>query len=336
MDWSQSYSATWRVFRVNRGTWADAEELKSVDGVSASRTADGNLLESGSMELTGDFTSDYYRIVMTAEQGGEVERVDIATLLFDINGGDDNYGRTAREADGFSVLYPASTKTIIEGEYAPKGVDGAEYAASLLANSINAPISVEGSFTLNDHVVHEIGSNVLDAVWSVLEAGNFIIQIDGRGIVHIKPKPTEPSLLIDSSSMGIIMNGISFDSDISEVPNRYIVIIDNNKTIASNDDPESIISTVIRGYCVDQVDESPVPVNGETLSAYADRRLKELSVMKEERSYTREYAAGVHLYSIIRSSIDEMHGDYRVESQTIDCGRGITVQEKAIKEVLLW
>lgn len=336
MDWGQSYSATWRVFRVNRNTWADAEELKNVDEINVSRTADGELLESGSMELTGDFESDYYRIVMTAEQGGAVERVDVATLLFDVNGGEFNYGRTAHSVDGFSVLYPASTKTVIEGEFAPKGVDGAEYAAELLSDSINAPISVEGSFTLNDHVVHEIGSSVLGAVWSVLNAGNFVMQIDGRGVVHIRPYPTEPSLIIDTSSMGIIMNGISFDSDISEVPNRYIVLTDNNKTIASNDDPESTISTVARGYCVDKVDESPVPVNGETLSAYADRKLHESSVMKEVKNYTREYAADVHLYSLIRASIDGLEGDMRVDSQTITCGRGITVQEKAVKEVPLW
>ena len=336
MNWGQSYSASWRVFRVNRDTWADAEELKNVDEISVSRTADGSLLESGSMELSGDFTSDYYRIVMTAEQGGEVARVDVATLLFDVNGGEVNYGRTIHDVDGFSVLYPASTATVIDGEYAPKGVDGAEYAATLLADVINAPVSVEGSFTLNDHVVHEIGSSVLDAVWSVLNAGNFVIQIDGRGVVHIVPTPTEPSLLIDNATRGILMNGVSFNSDISEVPNRYIVIIDNNKTVATNNDPESVISTVVRGYYVDKVDESPVPVNGETLSAYANRRLKELSVKKEERSYSREFAAGVYLYSIIRASIDELYGDYRIESQTIECGRGITVQEKATKEVPLW
>ena len=103
MNWGQSYSASWRVFRVNRDTWADAEELKSVDEISVSRTADGSLLESGSMELSGDFTSDYYRIVMTAEQGGEVARVDVATLLFDVNGGEVNYGRTIHDVDGFSV-----------------------------------------------------------------------------------------------------------------------------------------------------------------------------------------------------------------------------------------
>ena len=336
MDWGQSYSARWKVFRVNRSTWADAEELKSIDEVSVSRTADGSLLESGSMELSGEFTSDYYRIVMVAEQGGEVTRVDVATLLFDVTGGTINYGRTVHDVDGFSVLYPASKTTILAGEFAPKGVDGAEYAAELLRDAVNAPVSVEGSFILNDYLVHDIGSSVLEAAWNVLKAGNFIIQIDGRGVIHIRPMPTDPSLIIDNSSLGIMMSEISFSTDISDVPNRYIVIVDNNKTVAVNNDPESVISISRRGYCVDHVDESPTAINGETLSAYANRRLRELSVEKEEKTYTREYAADVYLYSIVRASIDGMTGDYRINSQTVECGKGITVQEKAVKEVPLW
>ena len=215
-------------------------------------------------------------------------------------------------------------------------MDGAEYAAELLRNAVNAPVSVEGSFILNDYLVHDIGSSVLEAAWNVLKAGNFIIQLDGRGVIHIRPMPTDPSLILDNSSLGIMMSEISFATDISDVPNRYIVIVDNNKTIAVNNDPESVISIARRGYCVDHVDESPTAINGETLSAYANRRLRELSVEKEEKTYTREYAADVHLYSIVRASIDGMTGDYRINSQTVECGKGITVQEKAVKEVPLW
>ena len=339
MDWSQSYSSLWRVYRVNRKTWADDELIKNIDSVSISRTADGHLLESASVELTGELEADYYRVVLIAEQGGEVERVDVATLLFDANGGEYNHGTNIQKMDGYSVLYPASVTTIIDGEYAPAGVDGAAYAAELLQSAINAPVEVEGSFILNDHVVHEIGSSVLEAVWAVLNAGpdgGYVIQIDGKGIVHITPKPTVPSLAITMSDMGLLTNGITYSSDISEIPNRYIVIIDNYKVISANNDMNSSISTVNRGYCVDMVDESPTPINGETLNAYADRRLRDESVMIEERSYIRGFAPDVFLYSIVRATINGLEGDLRVDSQTINCSHGISVQEKVIKEIQLW
>lgn len=336
IDWSKSYSSTWRIFRVNRKTWADSEMLKKVDSASVSRTSDGRLLESGSLEVSGEFRSDYYRIVMTAKQGGELARVDVATLLFEVDGGEIDFGRTVSSVNGYSVLYPAETTAVTLGEYAPAGEDGARYAAELLQSAINAPVEVEGSFTLNTHIVHELGSSVIDAVWAVLDAGGYIMQIDGKGVVHIRPKPTEPTLKINSSNIGMLSNGIDFSADMSEIPNRYIVIDDRVVVTASNDDPESIVSTVSRGYFVDMVDTSPTPVNGKTLMEYANDRLKELSILRDERTYKREYADNVYVYSLVRSSIKGLQGDLRVLSQSIECGNGITVNEKAAKEISLW
>lgn len=336
MDWSKSYTSIWRVFKVDRRTWADGEALPKVDSVSISRTADGRVLESGSMELAGEFETGYYRIVMTANQGGTMERVDVATMLFEVNGREVDFGRTVHSVDGYSVLYPASTTALTIGEYAPKGVDGAQYAADLLRNAINAPVEVEGGFTLNEHVVHELGSSVIDAVWAVLDAGGYVIQIDGRGVVHIRPKPIEPSLILNNSSMSMLTNGINISADIGEIPNRYIVIDDAKVAIATNDSPESIVSTVNRGFFVDIVDTSPLPINGKTLEEYAYDRLKSMSVLKDERTYTREYAPDVYLYSLVRASINGLQGDMRVTSQSIDCGNGITVNERATMEVSLW
>lgn len=336
MDWSRSYTSQWRVFRVNRETWADSEQINNVDEASITKTADGKLLESGNIGVTGELETDYYRIVMTAEQGGSAERIDVATLLFESKGGKHDYGTWSQDPAGHSVLYPASKTALLAGEYAPAGVNGAEYAASLLRRAINAPVMVEGSFTLNENVVHEIGASVLDAVWSVLDAGNFVIQIDGRGIVHILERPSEPSLQLDSYNMRILSNGIDYDADKSGIPNRYIVITGNSKTIATNDDPASEISTVSRGYFVDSVDESPVLVNGETASGYAKRKLREASVVREKYTYTREFSPDVALYSIVRASIDGLYGDLRVTAQDIDCKNGVTIQEKAMREVSLW
>lgn len=336
IDFSKSYTSEWRVFRVNRATWADAEPIDDVDQVDITRTADGSLIESGSMDVTGDLETDYYRVVMTAIQDGEAQRVDVGTLLFDINGGEVNYGTTSQSADGYSVLYPASKTMIITGQYAPAGVNGAAYAAELLRETINAPVEVDGSFTLNDNVVHEIGASVLEAVWAVLDAGGYVIQIDGRGVVHIIPKPTEPALVIDTANAKLLTHGISYSRDISEIPNRYICITGNTKVIAVNDDQNSEVSTVSRGYYVDEIDEKPTPVNGETLNQYARERLQEMSYMTDEHEYTREFAPDVYVYDIVRASIDGLDGDLRVTDQSITCSHGITIDETANREVYMW
>lgn len=336
MDWRDSYHSSWRIFRVNRDTWADAEQVTNIDSVNITRTADGDLLESGSMSISGDFETDYYRIVMTAERGGDVQRVDVGTLLFDSASGVIDFGTTTRDAEGYSVLYPASVTLVYNGEYAPAGVDGAEYVHDMLTRTINAPVHVDGHFTLNEHVVFDVGSSVLEACWLVLDAGNFVMQIDGRGEVHILPKPSEPALVIDTGNIGLLENGIEYTEDISEIPNRYIVIEGNSKTVASNDNPESIVSTISRGYNVDEIDESATPVNGETLGEYALRRLHEMSIMTSERSYTREYQPNVYLYDVIRGSIDGLFGDYRITNQTINCEHGVVLEETANREVSLF
>lgn len=336
MNWLQSYTSTWRVFRVNRRTWADAESVSGIISVDIVKTADGDLIESGSMSVTGDFQPDYYRIVMNAEQGGDEERVDVATLLFDKNGGEYNYGVNTEDIDGYSVLYPASVTMITDGEYAPKGVNGAEYAKELLQNCINAPVEVEGAFILNDHVVHEIGTPVIDAVWNVLNAGGFVIQIDGRGVVYIRPKPVNPSLIIDNSQRGMLMNGISYTADMADIPNRYIVIDGANITIAQNTDQRSEVSINTRGYTVDKVDTSPTPINGETYGEYANRKLIESSILKEERQYKREYAPDVYPYSVIKATVDGLEGNLIVQSQSISCDNGITVSEKVTRETQLY
>ena len=336
MNWSNSYTSYWRIYKVNRSTWADGQQINNIDSVSIARTVDGNLLESGSFEATGDVDTGYYRIVMTAEQGGDVERVDVATLLLDVKSGQNDYGTTVHTLEGYSVLYPASVKSVVTGAYAPAGSNGAQYAATLLGSAINAPIQVEGGFVLNDHIVHDVGSSVIDAVWAVLDAGGFVMQIDGRGVVHIMPKPATPSLIIDSTNATLLTNGINFVNDISAIPNKYIVIQGNVITAIENSDSQSEVSTTSRGYSIDLVDESPTPVNGETIGAYAERRLHEESYMKDERKYTREYYPNVYLYSIVTASITGLTGDLRVVSQTVNCGNGITIDETAVREVNLW
>ena len=336
MDWGRSYNAAWRVFRVDRNTWADAEKIENIDRVSVTRTTEGNLIESGNFTITGELPLDYYRVVMTAEQNGEVERVDVATMLIESTGGSYDYNVRETSANGRSVLYPASTTAIISGEYAPAGADGAQYSKKLLETVINAPVEVEGSFTLNNHIVHKIGGDVLSAVWSVLDAGNFILQIDGRGIVHIRPRPTEPILILDNNNARLLTNKINYTTDQSQIPNRYIAIFNGATSFVINDSADSPVSTVNRGFFVDMVDEKPALVNGETLGGYLNRKLHEESLMIDQRTYTREFSPDVYPHDIVKASLEGLEGNLRVKSQTLTCGYGITVQESAVRGVYLW
>lgn len=344
IDWTNGYSASWHVFRVNPETWADAEELDGVTGVSVERGTEDSprVLERGSMsvDLVPGTTVDegYYRFVMIARQGYDTERVEVATLLFTATGGEVNRGVDAVECSGRSVLWPASKVSVEAGAYAPAGVDGVSYAERLLSGAINAPIETEGSFTIDEHVVFDNGASVLDAVWSILDAGGFYMAINGDGTVKIEAMPSEPSLSLDMTHTRLLHPGIEHQLDYSDVPNVYKVTDGTSEATATNANEASITSTLTRGWTNEVLDESPVRVNGETLQAYAERKLEEASTVEDSRTYEREWWPGVHPCHIVRGSLASvlLDGDMRVKAQSVTCGKGITVTETACREVHTW
>ena len=320
--------------------------LGGVTSMSVTRDCDGSapLLESASIHVDvapGEgFRQRYLRIVMVAEQDGMTERVEVATLLFARSKSDTDMGFSDTELTGRSVLWPASRKRLLAGSYAPAGVNGAEWAGSMLSEVLAAPVSVDGGFTLDDQVTFKGGTSVLAAAWSVLEAGGFVMQIDGHGTVHVTPMPEDPSLELGHANARLLIPGVSRDIDTSEVPNHYVAVDGDQTAEATNDDPTSETSTVARGYVDDgdSPDTSPKRVNGETLAAYCARMLEEKSVVKDVRQYRREYWPGVHPYSMVRGTMPsvELEGDLRVRRQSLTLGRGIVVEERAEAEVRTW
>lgn len=344
IDFTKPYTATWRLYKVARDTWAEDGIIPGLTSLMITRDSLGDCpeIESGTMNIDmrpgSAFDPGYYRVFMVAEQDGYAERFGIGTFLCESSGGSVDHSIDDREVLCRSVLYPASVAIMEIGAYAPAGVNGAEYAAATLASAIHAPIEVSGSFTLDSHYVFDNGTTVLAAAWKILNAGNFCAMISGTGTVRIQPMPSEPVLILSRSNARMLMPSVSHEMDISNVPNVYRVVDGNVTVSAVNDDPASASSIVSRGYSHVTLDESPAKVDGETLQAYADRRLSELSTVNDERVYTREWAEGVHPFSLVRGSASEFlsEGDMRVISQEIICEHGVTVKEKASREVVLW
>lgn len=342
IDYSRAYTATWRLYRVNPSTWADAQQVGRMLSASVTRSCEGDApeIDSGSITVEGDplegFSGGYYRIAMTAEQSGEHERVDIATLLCESDGGSIARQTDRKSIAGFSVLHPAATTQVPDGTCVPKGTDGAQAAAALLRSAIQAPVEVDGAFFLADHYDFGFGDTVLECAWRLLRAGNFCIQTDGRGRVYIGPMPSEPSLTLDRASTRMLDPKISYALDLSDVPNRFIVKSGGMSAVAENVDGPNV-GRRERGYWVDASESNPAMLEGETLQSYAERRLAEESVVLDERSYVRAWA-DLSPYDIVTGSMADakLEGSMRIVSQDYSCGNSVKVTEKAVKEVRLW
>lgn len=340
MDWGSGYRASYRLYRVDQSTWAETEEVMGLQSASVESDMTKDLVQSGSVTVElpvgGSFERGYYRLVMVTEQGGGLERFDIATLYLSSATRNVSDGSVTMPLVGRSVIYPASRRRVLVGSYAPLGVDGAAYAADLLSTAIQAPVEVQGGFRLDEHMVFEVGTTVLDAVMSVLRAGGFHLSVDGSGRVIVRGVPSEASIGPEAVAK-LVIPGVSDTLDTSEVPNRYTAIDRGQSVTITNDDPESNTSTISRGYFDDVVDSSPKRVDGETLTHYARRMLYEMSVVRRPYSYQREYSDSIVVGDLMPVTLNGEAVTLRSVRQSLSCtDGGIVVSEVGETEVPMW
>jgi hypothetical protein len=343
-DFSKSFAYTLQVYEVDRVTWADKRLMGNFNNASVSKTA-GRMVESANMtmdRLLGEsFEEGYYRIVVKVTQDGSTERHDIATLYCTSVSGTVDHGVDEVTINGLSVLYPANGCVMDFGSYAPQGSDGAMFVKNVLSEVLHAPIEVHGSFQIADNHVFDLGAKRLDCAWDVLEAAGWCIQIDERGVVHIRELPSDPVNSTTGFDNATIASGVPYGLDWSQVPNRYIAFDGATLGVCVNDDPRSVVSTKSRGFVMDfdgGVDTNPVLVGGETLDMYCRRMLKSLSSVTHEVTKEREYSDGVYPYSVVRMVVQPTGEtmDMRVTRREIRCGEDLTVTETYAGEVLLW
>lgn len=349
IDWTRGYSATFRLYEVDPDTWADAGRLYGATSASVERTDDGDApeLESSSVEIDDDvgtgFRERLLRLVMIAVQDGATERVDVCTQRYSATSGKTQRGYRTRSLRGRSVLHAAATSTtsLVYGPYVPAGSDGAAEAARMLSAAGVGQVSVSGSFLMSEPYVFDRSEKVLTSAWAILRAGGFRIRLDGRGAVTVLPRAESgdaPALNLSGDLVRLVIPGVGDELDWSDVPNRYIAEEGSEVAVAVNDDPLSPTSTLARGHYVDRYDGSVVRVNGESLEAYASRRLAEESVVADSRNVEREWWPDVYPGDLVRASLprDGMQGEFRVRRQSLRCGAGIVVTERSEREVVAW
>ena len=340
MDWNEGYKASYRLYSVDQRTWSDYERVYGLQSANVESDLSKELVQSGSIKVelpVGEsFERGYYRLVMVTEQNGGLERFDISTLYYTTSTRNVSNGSATFPLVGRSVLYPASRRKMLVGSYAPIGVDGAAYAADLLSTAVAAPIVVEGGFTLDEHLVFDVGTTVLKAALTVLQTGGYMLSIDGSGIVTIRQVPDMPKEDI-GNIVELVMPTVSDTFDTAEVPNQYTAIDNSQSVTITNNDPNSETSTVSRGYEDDVVDTSPKRVNGETLTHYATRKLYELSIVKRPYTYQREYDDDVLVGDMMPVTLNGEHVTLRSTRQSLNCSEnGIIVSETAEMEVPTW
>ena len=345
IDFGQTYSATWRLRKMNIETWVPTDVYDGgVKSLSFKTSGSGTvpLLQQGSMVIeqrSGEaFEPGWYQVEMIATApSGETSLVPVMVLNFESSSGVHNKGFEEIQASGTSVLGPVDCAVMRVGEFINKGADGAAWVGNIIRTHTPAPVVVDGSFKIDSYYVWDAGTSYLEAAWKILDAAKWVLSISPRGVITVHAKPDTPDWVLDRNAESMLMPGISYDKDYTSVYNRYIAVEGSDMVVVTNDDPDSVVSTVRRGYVKECYDEDVIRVDGETLRQYAERQLEDISTFSETYTYKREYVEGIGPFSRIAGNIkDVFRDDLSVASQSYDCSHGILIEEEVALEVKLW
>ncbi len=330
MEWNKGYTSRFAIYRVDARTWADAEELRFTGGSIDRR--DDDLRESADLDMTEppDGVECWVRIYLEARQNGVPERSALFTGLTSAPERQLNGSRESFKVECYSVLKPAEDILLEPGWYAPAGLEGAQLAEQLLSCG---PAPVErsgGSPALREYLVAESGETRLSMAGKILAAIGWNLRIDGSGTIRIEPRPTEPGQVFDPEN-DVLELSVSDEQDWFGCPNCLRVVSGSVSATARDDDPASALSSVRRGREVWAFEGNVTLSDGESLGAYARRRLKELQSPARRIVYTRRYDPDVRPGDLIevRYPGEGIDGVFRVTSQSVTLGHNGATKEEA-------
>ena len=352
MDWSKGYSARYYASIVDRKTMRDLgttkfdisqsrnpNRIEIVDG-SIKRTY-SDLRESADITCTQyDFTNEQIiRIWLDARQNGEASHIPLFTGLAASPKKSYNGSHATNTVECYSMLKVADDILLQRGWYAPVGLDGPTLAKDLLkCVGVNVEVDPTESTEreLKSTILAESGDTNLTMVDAILASISWYLRLDGYGDIYIAPIPRGQAA--KKKTFGSIENDIlelSFDREYDwySAPNVLQAVLDDLVAVARDDDPESSFSTISRGREIWYEDTDVYLNDNETLAEYAHRRLKELQNISTTVNYTRRYDPDIYPLDIvgINYSRQNLIGNFRVYTQTVDLGYGARTSEEVIQ-----
>lgn len=332
MDYTRGYMASYYAMLLDPVSWKETERIEIISG-SISNKATG-MRQSASLRVRDfDQTSEHWlRIYMDAQQESDVDHVALFTGIVSAPKENVDAPVVTHDLECYSVLEPLDMPMTF-GDYIPYGMNAGKAIKKLLKPTA-APVDIdENTPTIEDYIVAEENETNLTMIEKILAAVStnnigWQMVVDGDGTIRIRPTPTEPALAVSAVSTDIIESDFTKKRDWFKVPNVYKATSGDAVAIARDDDPTSPLSTVGRGREIIVSERDVTLSSDEGLAEYAKRKLAEAQQITESASYKRRFIPGVHVGDMIRSSYENLLGEYEIISQNISLTYNGEVQEE--------
>ena len=349
-DWTASMQQTFEYYIVDPATWKDMKLIENVKSCTIQRDSEAETLGSATIDTAESLGECYIRVYLVTIQNGLRERYPLGVFLVQTPSFDFNGRRRTISMDAYTPLLELKESPPALGYSIFKNVNVMDIAYRLTRERARAPVvKTECPTLLAMDFTASTDDTWLTFLSDLIANAEYQFDLDEMGRILFAPKQDTASLqpvwTYTDDNSSILYPEISVDRDLYGIPNVVEVIHSNGAGYyfvrAVNDDPKSPTSTIRRGREIVYRDSDPDLVGNPIQSQvkdYADRLLRELSVLEYTVSYTHGYCP-VRLGDCVRLNYEKagiMDVKAKVISQTIKCTPGCPVTERAVFTSKLW
>lgn len=350
IDWHSSMSQTFEFYRVDPNTWKDAEKIDDIESCTINRDLTTETLGSASFDCTKIMDECYIRIYLVANQNGVKERVPLGTFLAQTPSVNFDGRKNNITMDAYTPLIELKENHPPLGYSLLKGETIMDKAYDLCAENMRAPV-VEATNTSN--LYSDFVSN-LDDTWltflsDLISNSKYRFELDELGRVLFAPVQDMASLqsvwVFNDDDISILYPEITDTRDLYGMPNVVEVIYSTNESFLYsrivNDDPNSPISTVVRGReVIHRVNNPklPGPPSQEQIDEYAVQLLRNLSCLEHRVKFKHGYCPArvgdCVTINYTRANIKNIK--VQIQTQSIKCTTGCTIDSVGVYTTKLW
>lgn len=333
MNWNLGFSAAYYATFVDKSTWRDLERFEITDG-SISYTED-ELRCSATVGAVGyeQGTENIIRVYLDAKQTGSAALVPLFTGYATSPAQNFNGILETNSLDVYSVLTPVRDVLLPRGWYAAAEIPGGILIKNLLEPT-PAPVDiVDNSPALQEAIIAEDSETNLSMIEKILAAIDWRMRVGGDGTIHIMPKATEAVVMYDPLDNDAIEPEIEITYDWYQCPNCFRAISGDLTAVAKDENENSIFSIPQRGREVWMEDTDADLNEGETIEAYALRRLREEQSVATQAKYKRRFHPDLSTSDLVQLHYPKqgLEGLYKITSMSMELGYGCSVDEEVEK-----
>lgn len=351
-DWQQPMEQSFEYYTVDPRTWTDVKRLTTVKTSSLSWNTASETLATARLSIDESISECYIRIYLVVVQNGIRERYPLMTTMVQTQSTTFDGRHSTINYDGYSSLIELKEKQPPLGYALLEDANVMDNAYAVVNTNTRAPVIRN---TSEKNLYSDFVSNV-DDTWltfatDLIKNAEMHFDLDEMGNIMFAPdqklEAMQPRWTYNDDNCSIIRYDISCSRDLYGIPNVVEVYYTDQKlnkiyySRVSNDDPNSIVSTVNRGREITHRvnnPEFPGLPNQENIDEYARQILQELSTVESTIEYTHGYNQ-VRIYDCVRLNIKKADLEIDkalVTSQTLSCTTSCQVDETAVFKEKLW